>query len=78
MWKKGGGRFAGIPGKGAVATLMNGSVVFPRKTKVSRLDSSFLLDSSHPVVCVCLALCADLSMSSDSDAVVETSPESHT
>lgn len=40
MWKKGGGRFAGIPGKRGVATL-NGSVVFPRKTKVSRLDFVF-------------------------------------
>lgn len=62
MWKKGGGRFAGIPGKRGVTTL-NGSVVFPRKTKVSRLDFFFGLDSSHPVVCVCLALCANLSMS---------------
>lgn len=56
MWKKGGGRFAGIPGKRGVATL-NGSVVFPRKTKVSRLDFFFLLDSSHPVVCLSCLVC---------------------
>lgn len=63
MWKKGGGRFAGIPGKRGVAALMNGSVVFPRKTKVSRLDFfSFRFQPSGGVCFSCL-VCRPLSMS---------------
>lgn len=50
MWKKGGGRFAGVPGR-SVATLMNGNVMFninspfflsqKNKVKLSRLDFFF-------------------------------------
>lgn len=58
MWKKGEGRFACVPGKSSVATLMNGNVVLninspffflPKKNevKVSRSDFFFFLEPSN-------------------------------
>lgn len=56
MWKKGGGRFARVPGKSSVAALIgnvvfniNSPFFFPKETKLHGLDFFFFLDSSNQV-----------------------------
>lgn len=65
MWKKGGGRFARVPGKSSVAALIgnvvfniNSPFFFPKETKLNGLDFFFFFRFQQSGGSVFLALCA--------------------